>query len=676
MNRGQIKRIRKELDRLRKGGREWDALGMLARESVVEEFRADWDEIWRVLARQSLRTAAGVEEFLARIRNFDALPETADIGFLMIVGDYLEGRNVSEMLDSVKGLSPPAETLRRELRKQKDAPSITTAKQRNLLERFAVTPEDVLQKDYRQLGVQFSAAALTAGFRKACETLESVLGDARKLNSAPAIKKGIAGVKEADLRRIDLALNQAASGIPPVLFRVLAAPVLAQVSTAIGRIAQINPDQAARLALAAPFCMEMLAGTSWDGLRRKLQLESAHSLTASDRAELRKTAQTATFEEQLSLINKLSRLMSSQRDLDQDLQDTLIILYKGVFRELAKRREKLPDREQRKVAAVFGPVLEKHIDLLYGGSEDFPFFLDAAARAGCLDPSSALLHTFFAAMARDRFMIANARGMLKLLPPIQEKDVRDLFGQYQMYLSDDLKAMKGMLDICRECDHQLDSFVAQVLGMSLLSLMIMNTMVGGSKRLGLLDMFMEDLSDETSQECNKLIKGLDTFTGNPEFAFTVGLAKAFPTGRITGDGFGQLLEERLKAGLSVERVMADAAIMLEAVGGISNAQKMHLPFGDVFGAGSLQRDLLGGALQALCGSKERLTSFTTDSLTRLVSMIRKYGDGRGLERHMLLIGNAAAAKMEAGDEAAKVLHKTILDTITKNKKPAGRGGRR
>jgi hypothetical protein len=320
--------------------------------------------------------------------------------------------------------------------------------------------------------------------------------------------------------------------------------------------------------------------------------------------------------------------------------------------------------------------MEKHIGLLYGGGEELPFLLDAAACAGCLDPSSALLHTFFAVMARDRSMIANARGMLKLLPPIQEKDVRDLFERYQMYLSDDLKAVKGMLDICRECGHQLDSFVAQGVGMSLLSLMIMNTMVGGSKRRGLLDMFMGDMSEESSQNCKKLIKGLENFTGNPKFAFSVGLAKGFPTGRITGEGFGQLLEERLEAGLSVERVMADAVIMLEAVGSISYAQKMDLPFGDIFGADSLQRDLLSGALQALCGSKERLTSFTTDSLARLVSMIRKYDDGHGMERHMLLIGNAAAARMDTGDEAAKVLHKSILDTITRNKKTAGRGRRR
>ena len=169
---------------------------------------------------------------------------------------------------------------------------------------------------------------------------------------------------------------------------------------------------------------------------------------------------------------------------------------------------------------------------------------------------------------------------------------------------------------------------------------------------------------------------MENFAENPDFAFSVGLAKGFPTGRITGDGFGQLLEERLEAGLSAESVMADAVIILEAVGSLSNAQKIDLPFGDIFGADSLQRDLLSGAMQTLCGSKERLTSFTTDSLVRLVSLIRKYGDGHGMERHMLLIGNAAAAKMESGDEAAKVLHKTILDTITRNKKPAGRGRRR
>ncbi|HBG07344.1 MAG: hypothetical protein A2075_15425 [Geobacteraceae bacterium GWC2_58_44] len=676
MNRGQVKRIRKELDRLRKSGREWGALATLARESAVEEFRAEWDDIWRGLARHALRTSAGVEEFLLRVGEFDARPETADIGFLITVGEYLDGRDVRGALDSVAGLSAPAETLRRELLRQKPAAPVGGKKERNLLERFAATPEAVLQKDYRQLGALFSAPEIPCAYAKACETLEAVLGDARKLNSAPAVKKGINGVHGADLRRIDSAQHQAASRIPPALFRVLVAPVLAQVCAAVGRVARGSADHGARLALAAPLCMEMLAGSSWDGLRKKFQLEAAHALAAADRAELRRSARVATFEERLSLINKLSRLLSSQQELDQDLQDTLVILYQEVFKELAKRRATLPEREQRRVAAVFGPVLEKHIGLLCGGGEDLPFLLDDAAAAGCLYPSAALLQTFFAVMLRDRSMIAHARGMLKLLPPIQENGVRELFAEYHMFLSDDLKSVKGMLDICRECGHRLDGFVALGLGTSLMSLLVMNTMVGGSKRRGIPGLFLDEMTEDGSRSCKKLIKGLAAFAGNPEFAFPVGLAKGFPSGRITGDEFRQLLEERLEADHPVEKVMDDAVVMLMTIESFSGASGLGLPFGNCFGADSLRQELLKGALQALCGKKERLARFSTDSLARLFAIIGKYGDGRDLDRPLLLISNAAVSRMQAGDEAAGDLHNAILEIIARNHKPAGKGRRR
>jgi hypothetical protein len=675
VNRGQIKRIRKEIDRLRNGGREWDALRVLSREAAVEEFRAEWDDIWRVLTRQSLRTAAGMEEFLARIREFDAPPETPDIAFLAIVGAYLEGKDLPASLDSIRGLSAPAETLRRELIRQEGSPPVITTKQRNLLMRFATTPEAVLQKDYRNQGSHFSAPPFPPAFAKACELLEKILSHSRRFNSVSAVKRGIQGVNEGDLGRTDAALNQVVPLVPPALFRVLVAPVLAQVSSAIGRIAAISPDQGARLALSAPFCLEMLAGHSWDDLRRKLPFESAHSLTDADRAALRTSARTASLEERLSLINRLSTLIMSRQEPDADLQKTLTILYRGIFKEIEKRREGLPEREQRNVVAVFGPVLEKHLELLYNDLKELPFLLDDAASAGCLTPALTLLQTFFAVSIRDRNMISHARSMLKLLPPIREKDVQKLFEEHQFLILDDLKGLKGMLDICRESGHDLHAFFAMGVGFSLLSRLLMNTLEDRSDQRGLLNIFFEQMAEETARQCNRLIKGMEIFAAQPEFVLPVQLARAFPAGRITAAEFGRLLENLFEAEPGIEKVMETLFLIVGMIVVVARKREMELPFVDGVEADILQREILTAALDVVCRDRERLSLFSTESLSRLVKLMEEFGSNRGTERYRLLIANVAATRVDT-DESARALYNSLLDSIRKSSTKAGKGRRR
>lgn len=185
-------------------------------------------------------------------------------------------------------------------------------------------------------------------------------------------------------------------------------------------------------------------------------------------------------------------------------------------------------------------------------------------------------------------------------------------------------------------------------------------------------MFMDEMTEESSRGCKKLIKGLNAFAGNPEFGFPVGLAKGFPS--ITGDEFRQLLEERLEADHPVERVIDDAVVMLMTINAASGG--LDFPFGNHVGVDSLRQEMLTGALQALCGKKERLARFSTDSLARLIAVIRKYGDVRVAERQLLLISNAAVSRMQAGDEVAGDLHNAILDMIARNHKQTGKGRRR
>ena len=272
--------------------------------------------------------------------------------------------------------------------------------------------------------------------------------------------------------------------------------MLAQIAPALGRIADIGPDQAARLALSAPFSMERLAGASWPALNQRFRLHAGQMLSPKDRAALCQSARTAGFEERFTLINRLVDLLEKDYEPDPKLQDALVVLYKGIFGDLRSKEDSLPERERRRLAAVVGPVFSRHLPLLWSADEDLPIVLDEGAAAGCLDAVSALLNAFFAVMARDRGMTANARAMLKLLPPIGEEAVLDLFQHYREILVDEVKSVPALLLVCAESGHEIDKPLAQGVLMTLLTLLVMNTLSGQGKRNGLMSMFLDPLATD------------------------------------------------------------------------------------------------------------------------------------------------------------------------------------
>lgn len=675
MNRGQVKRIRKGFDRLRADGREWEALALLAKENAVEEFRSQWEETWRSLARSAFRTATGMKGFLAKLGEFSDPPDLADIRFIRTVGRYLEGLDVAGELDGMAGLSAPAETLRREILRCKAERPAGEEKTRKLLERFAAKPEGITLREYRQLQTLLrTCPSIPAAV---ADSLGQILALSRKLNSAAAVKKGAKGVNSPDLTIIDQGMRKAASATPPDLFRVMAAPVLAHVAAALRRVGENNPNQGACLALSVPFIMEMLAGARWDELRKRFQLETSHRISAADHSSWRKTARTASLEEKLFLINKLAQLMLSQDRLDLELQDTLVILYKEVFAELAKRRDSLTERDRKRVASVFGPVVAQHVPLLCGSMEDLPFLLDAAAAAGCLDAQSTLLQTFFALTIRDRAMIANVRGMLKLLPPIEEQDVTELFAEHNFILQEKLSLVKPMIEICRECGHEIDAMAAKGLGYSLMSSLIMNSIAGkAGKNMNFPDMSMKDIFGNISSTTKGIIKAMESFEGNPLFSFPLAIARAFPAGILSGTGYKSLLEKMLSSDIPVKMVVENITTLLRTIRFTCEGIDGYLPFGPLPGGAILQREMLEAGLDVLCGKKNMAERHSTEELSDILELVSGSGFPDGVERYLLIISNIAAERSQRGDAAAGRLHGKIMDALAQNNRSPKRRGRK
>jgi hypothetical protein len=675
MNRGQLKRIRKEVERLCHCEKEWEALQLISREGAVDEFSAEWTDLWRGRIRHALRTAAAMEEFLTQLKGFPNAPDTPDLRLLKALDQHLAGRDARADIGSLTGLSAPAETLRRELVRLGNLSNSTDPKLAAILNSFALTPEAIAQKDYRRVGELLASSQ--AGSTKACDTFKEILTRSRKLNSLPAVRRKADGVAPSELRAIDRQLSKALPLLPKALADILAAPVLAQIAAALTRIAESGPDQAATLALCAPVAMDRLAGPAWPDLRKKFSIEGG-TLSAEDRVELRKSCRNAGFEERFRLINKLADLIRSGYGPDQELCQTLVAVYQEIFKDLTQKRAALPEREQRRLAAVLGPVFSRHLPILRHSGGHLPRILDGAAEAGCLDPTLALLHTFFAVKAQDIGMTTKATAMLTLLPPIREKEMEPLFNNYLEFIAEDLKSVKAMLVICRETGHELDQLVAERIGKALLPSLIMNTLSSAGRGNSFMAMLMGPEAKELSRVCKKMLKGMNCFADNPSFSFAISLAQAFPDGKITGALFGLMVHRQLEAQVQPKEIIDFFSLILFSINQITkrSIREMGMPFGNLFANDQLLQEVLLCGLDALCDDPARIASFNAANLSAIVDIVKKYCQGSAMGRYLLLIGNTLPKRAQSGDEAIGRLHADIMDYLALHTKPAKKGKRR
>ena len=192
----------------------------------------------------------------------------------------------------------------------------------------------------------------------------------------------------------------------------------------------------------------------------------------------------------------------------------------------------------------------------------------------------------------------------------------------------------------------------------------------------LIAMASGSMSEDSAQICKRLIKGMECFSGNPLFAAPITLARSFPSGRISGKEFGYYLEKQIDTNPSTEQAIADLIVILETIRQVSGKQRWDMPFGEMLGGNSLIKELLGAGLEVLCGKKQQVMRHSTAGLTSLVDIIRKYGDGRGFERYVQLIGNTAAERGVSGEEAATKLYENTIDYIVRVTKPDRKRGRR
>ena len=118
--------------------------------------------------------------------------------------------------------------------------------------------------------------------------------------------------------------------------------------------------------------------------------------------------------------------------------------------------------------------------------------------------------------------------------------------------------------------------------------------------------------------------------------------------------------------------------LLSTIYQADQTQDMDLPFdfGSMLDTDGLTQEVLVAGLEELCGDPATVALFDAAGLKTLFAVIRQFGRNAGMGRHLLLVGNAAAILMQAGDEEMGKLHADIMNYLAAQKKTAKKRGRR
>ncbi|RPJ06269.1 MAG: hypothetical protein EHM36_07185, partial [Deltaproteobacteria bacterium] len=387
MSKAKEKRIRKELGKLLSAGRYWEWLGAIEREGEIAEHRGEWQEVWQTLGRRAFRDPQKLREFLDQSRPHKVPAEFPDIRFLLLLRQYIDGNENREALASAKGISLPAEAIRKQAFAW-DEGAFPRERLRNLLGKLIQTPERITKKDYDNMaafaeGTELSSKAKTLG-----EKL-SVLRTRRGASSRQT--------QPWKLKETDHKLRKAAEGLSQPLLRILFHPFLFHMNQRLVQVLNDGEERAvADIVLSMPFLFSLLAGARAEEIENQLRDGRPDRL---DWHRFQKVLAQGDLEQKLHL---LSQLRSAPQAFETEFEyaDAFQDLYGSLLSDIERVQRTLSERERKELGRVMGDLTERDLSSLWlsgaVAENDLAQFLIRAAGAECLGLRLAMLSLILA----------------------------------------------------------------------------------------------------------------------------------------------------------------------------------------------------------------------------------------------------------------------------------------
>jgi hypothetical protein len=447
------KRIRRDIDKLFRGGRYWDLLRLLENEGLVSANAVEHQAAWKAVIKQAIQQERAFAQFCREVGTLKTLPNAPDLRLLMRLKGVVEGCGSAEEVLELKGLTPDAERLRSNFAAFAASP-IHQEKLRTLLEKFIREPDKITRRYFEQVAELIPVSSLGTCASRMGESIAL----ARSFNQKAVVARGWDGVDSSRLEMLDSRLLRVSHSLPEALREILLHPFVRNIAVMCRRLApQAGSNRAAQLLHAIPFLLPRLAGEKFQEVESKLLINRGEWAegSAKDLNALGRKVEGLSIEEKLTLLNGLRLRIQNRPSEDPDFGDldmfdddddddddeflegegsaaaglarALLLLHRSILQDISRRLAELSARERKELVRVMEPILFRDLDYILDTTEsadELLGLLDAIIGAGCAGTRMGLLALLAGAQCRDRDLRKRAQQHLdqSAAPTLQDME--------------------------------------------------------------------------------------------------------------------------------------------------------------------------------------------------------------------------------------------------------------
>lgn len=647
MNKAKLKRIRKELEKLLGSGRYREGLELIEKENLFSPCKREWQECWQNLARLAVRTPRGLMAFLSISKRFKQYPDLPDIRFLFLLEKFINGDDIKEELTSLKGLSFPAEPLKKQTFFWNDA-LFPEQKLKSLLNVLITKPEKVTEENYNDLASLLRGARITPTIK--------TLGEMIKITRSPN-SKSIDRIRQKDLYNLDLTLEEASHRLPGNLQQILFYPFLFNINTALNLLLKKKDDApTAEILSSMPFLIASLAGEKSEYVKGQLMHFNSGAL---DHSYIGRTIAEAGFEEKIALLGKMRSLIRDDETKEEFLGD-FRALYKGILSDIAGMSGTLSEREKREMPSVMGPVIITDLQLLFYKDEDLAHILHKAAEAGCLETKLSTLALILSEKLKARELKEYAEKALRNLNLPGKDDVVWVMNHFREIIFPHVRFLKPLLDLYGEETSFCDDIAKGILADALTSL-VFNSVF--KKIRGLLSFFAEGIPyKKTIIDMHILRENLNILIDYNSFSLITALLNCFPEDSFTEQGYQRFLKTILERRGGMEYIIEIFEDVNRSMAIEMMPQDFRFsPFGEPF------KIYEQGFINFLMEHWDYLKTSKLETLEKLIRILGQRGINSMAGNLLIQLKNLFEERLQKGEKEAGNLREMVMKMLIKSK---------
>ena len=438
----QERRLRKELDKYWRTGRYWEWLALVEKENLHRNYPREEQEAWNSLVKRALRLPANLQEFWTHLPSIKKYPSFPDFRCLLLLRDFVAGKEVRSDLAALRNLTFPAESFRQKALSWKDD-FFPEKKIRSLLAAFLHHPEKVTPKYYSSLASLVGGTGLAT----VVTDLGSKFDGVRRLNRKTRGRRRLGSEILKKVADADRLLKEISGVLALPLQEILFYPFLFQVHSFFREgVEKEAVPILLRVASSMPFMFLKAAGEKGEELQKHL-LGASATLSDLDRSYLAKIS-GGSLEEKAALVGRMRSPL--QKGAGDEYYDQFRQLYQSLLTDLAARQESLPERERRELAQVMASSVLKDLPLLWTDPDDLGQLMDLLrpmAAIGLGNGKMAVLGLILAEKIRDRDLKKQAQNSLKDQLELSQEDILWVLDSFPELIFPEVGSLRALVEV-------------------------------------------------------------------------------------------------------------------------------------------------------------------------------------------------------------------------------------